>query len=287
MSAGERDPHTGHMTTGHEWNGIKELNTPVPRPVWFFLIVTALFSLVYWVLMPAWPLGVTYTRGLLGMDQQDRVERQVSEARADRAVWMSRFAEEDFAAIQADDALMSRMRQMGPALFEDNCAVCHGRGGKGGPGYPSLADNAWLWGGSPEEIAETLRVGINSAHEDTRFGQMMAFRGVLSGEEIANVVDYVLSLSSKEAPLSPSAEAGKEVFAQQCVACHGEDGTGLTEFGAPNLTDDHWIYGGSWQAISRTVSQGRQGHMPAWEGRLTEAERKLLALYVLDLQKAE
>ncbi len=175
MEVGERDPVTGRLTTGHEWNGIKELYTPVPRVVIFFLVVGTLFAVGYWILMPAWPLGRTYTKGLLGIDQRAIVERQVEEASAERAAWTQQIDTMDFAAIKADPALMEDVRDAGRTLFGDNCAVCHGMRGTGGKGFPDLTAGAWLWGGEPETVAETLRVGINSSHDETRVSQMMAF----------------------------------------------------------------------------------------------------------------
>lgn len=291
MAIGERDPHTGHMTTGHEWNGITELNTPVPKPVWFFLAVTALFSLGYWLLMPAWPLGVTYTKGLLGIDQRAVLRDNVDQAALDRAVWADRIAAADYAAIEADEALMRIVRERGRALFGDNCAVCHGAKATGGPGYPNLVDAAWLWGGDPETVAETIRVGINSSHPETRVSQMLAFGRdqVLDRDAIQKVVSYVQSLSDPALAAGEQAEAvkaGEEIFAANCASCHGETGKGSTEVGAPDLTDKFWIYGGERQSIYRTVYGGRQGHMPHWDGRLTPVDRKILALYLLDLGSA-
>ena len=175
MAVEERDPYTGYMTTGHEWNGIKELNTPVPRPVYFFLIVTALFSVVYWVLMPAWPLGVTYTKGLLGIDQRNTVTESLKQAALERSVWTKRIEAGSFKEIQADPGLMDIVRQTGRTLFGDNCAACHGSNAQGGKGFPNLTTASWLWGGDPENIAETIRVGINSAHPKSRASQMLAY----------------------------------------------------------------------------------------------------------------
>ena len=183
MAVEERDPYTGYMTTGHEWNGIKELNTPVPRPVYFFLIVTALFSVVYWVLMPAWPLGVTYTKGLLGIDQRNTVTESLKQAALERGVWTKRIEAGSFKEIQADPKLMEMVRQTGRTLFGDNCAACHGSNAQGGHGFPNLTTASWLWGGDPESIAETIRVGINSAHPQTRTSQMMAFGRDQTAEE--------------------------------------------------------------------------------------------------------
>lgn len=292
MSVGERDPHTGHMTTGHEWNGIKELNTPVPRVVWFFLIVTALWSLAYWILMPAWPLGVTYTKGLLGFDDREVLEERIAESSAARAEWVNAIASSDYDAIRKNPALMTYVRDAGHALFTDNCAVCHGTGGTGGKGYPDLTANAWLWGGEPETIAETLRVGINSTHDETRFGEMMAFGrdGMIDRDDVLAVTDYVRSLSNPDVAEDlddQTLEKGRDVFTQQCATCHGDDGTGIQDMGAPNLADGQWIYGGDRQSVYQTIYHGRRGHMPHWEGRLGETERRILTLYVLDLANGE
>jgi cytochrome c oxidase cbb3-type subunit 3 len=291
MAVSERDPHTGYMTTGHEWNGIKELNTPVPRPVYFFLIATALFSLVYWVLMPAWPIGVTYTKGLLGIDQRTAVQASLEQAERDRQVWAKRIESEGYQAVQADPQLMTIVRQAGRTLFGDNCAACHGFDAKGNKGFPNLTTTSWLWGGDPETIAETIGIGINSTHPNTRVSQMMAFGrdGVLSRKDVDNVVRYVRTLSDPAAANTAppgSVAAGQAVFAANCTACHGTDGKGKTEAGAPDLTDQVWIYGGDSEAIFASVWRGRQGRMPAWEGRLSALDRKILALYLADLRSS-
>ncbi|WP_018182788.1 cytochrome-c oxidase, cbb3-type subunit III [Kaistia granuli] len=291
MEIGKRDPVTGKTTTGHEWNGIEELDTPVPRVVLFFLFVTILFSVVYWVLMPAWPLGVTYTKGLLGFDDRQVVASAVSDATLERAAWTDKVASMDFPAIQADEGLMRSVRETGRTLFADNCAVCHGVDAKGGPGFPDLTAKAWLWGGSPEQITQTIEFGINSGHPDTRVSQMMAFGrdGVLDRKQINDVVAYVRSLSGAEAATGDNAgriEAGREVFAANCVACHGDTGKGNVEVGAPDLTDAKWIYGSDTQSVFNTVYGGRQGHMPHWKDRLTPIDVKVLALYVQSLDGA-
>ncbi|MDA0704592.1 MAG: cytochrome-c oxidase, cbb3-type subunit III, partial [Proteobacteria bacterium] len=263
----------------------KELNTPVPKAVWIFLVLTGAFALVYWVLMPAWPLGYTYTKGLLGIDQGTQVQERLRAASMERSVWANKIARLDHAEIQADPGLMEIVRETGPALFGDNCAACHGSRGQGGPGFPSLTDSAWLWGGTPEAVEETIRVGINAPHDETRVSQMMAFGHdeILNRREVRDVVTYLRSLSvSAPDEDAQRVAAGREIFEANCTACHGEDGKGSIELGAPDLTDDFWLYGGDRQSIFTTVWNGRQGQMPAWEGRLGEVERKILTLFVLD-----
>lgn len=287
MAVEERDKHTGYLTTGHEWNGIKELNTPVPRPVYFFLLAAFLYSVVYWILMPAWPVGVTYTKGLLGLDQRSTVQETLKQAAIERSAWTKQIETKSYHEIQADAALMKIVRQTGRTLFGDNCAACHGFNAKGGAGFPNLTTTSWLWGGDPDAIAETIRVGINSSHPDTRTSQMPAFGHdqIIKPADVDKVVAFVRTLSDPSSAKNAQpgeVDAGKEIFAANCAACHGEDAKGKTDMGAPNLTDKFWIYGGDPQTIIDTVWSGRQGRMPTWEGRLTPLDRKILALYLVD-----
>ena len=288
MEVKERDPVSGRETTGHEWNGIKELDTPVPRGVLMFLIVTHIWAIVWWFFVPSWPLGTTYTKGLLGTDQRQTVEAQLVEAQRGRSGWMSRIETEDYNAILADEALMQTVRSTGRQLFGDNCAACHGRDGKGGANYPDLTDDDWLWGGGPELIEQTLRVGINTQHPESRIGQMPAFGRdeMLDRDQVRSVAAYVYSLTHPDYSTPQNLErieAGREVFVTACAACHGEDAKGIRDVGAPNLTDARWIYGGELDTIIASVHGGRRGHMPTWDERLTPAEIRTLALYVHDL----
>ncbi len=289
MGVIERDPYTGQGTTGHEWNGIKELNGAVPRVVWAFMIGTAAFAVVWWILMPAWPLGTTYTKGLLGVDVRDEVASDLRDAARARAGWMKRIETQDYPAIQADPALMKIVRETGHTLFGDNCAACHGVKGAGGPGYPALADGAWLWGGTPKAVFETIRVGVNADDPDSRASQMPAWgrNGALKRDEVDAVSVYVQSLSQ---PVEQGAQgkiaAGAKVFADYCAACHGEKGKGNHDLGAPDLTDRFWLYGGDGASIRRSIFDGRQSLMPSWRNRISEIDRKILTLYVLDLGRA-
>ncbi|HEY8594715.1 MAG TPA: cytochrome-c oxidase, cbb3-type subunit III [Devosiaceae bacterium] len=292
MAVIERDPHTGHGTTGHEWNGIKELNTAVPWPVWAFLTAAVMFAVLWWILMPAWPLGTTYTRGLLGADVRHDVAAGLRTAAQERAIWTTRIDNEDFITIAADAGLMRDVRETGHTLFGDNCAACHGADATGGPGFPNLTDRAWLWGGTPQDVFETIRVGVNSGHPESRASQMPAWGrdGMLDRNAIAEVADYVYSLShdAGDAGIAPARlTSGATVFAENCAACHGEDATGNPDIGAPDLTDGFWLYGGDRDSIYRTVFNGREGHMPTWEQRLCETDRKVLALYVTDLGRRQ
>ena len=257
----------------------------------FFLSLAFLFSLGYWVLMPAWPLGVTYTKGLLDTDQRKVVTASLLEAATDRSAWTGKIASGDYAAILSDKPLMEQVRETGHALFGNNCAACHGVDAKGGRGFPNLTTSSWLWGGKPDQIFNTIRVGINSAHPDTRTSQMPAFGRdqMLPRADVLKVASFVYSLSNPGAKnVDPgNVEAGKGIFAANCVTCHGNDAKGNSELGAPDLTDKFWIYGGDLETIDTTIWGGRQGHMPTWEGRLSKLDRKILTLYLLDKRTAK
>ncbi len=290
MSIGERDPFTGHQTTGHEWNGIKELNTPVPRPVYFFLITMGVFALGWTLLMPSWPYGTGYFKGLLGVDQKQEVAKSIEEATAERANWMTRIEKANLAQIQSDGDLMRTVREDGRTLFGDNCAACHGANARGNKGFPNIAESPMLWGDDPQTVLQTVTVGINGADPNTRVSQMLAFGrdGMLTQEQVSLLAGFVTSLSDPAMVTDKNKEditKGKDLFVTNCVACHGKDAKGLVESGAPNLTDQYWIYGGSRGDIYQTIFSGRQGHMPSWGARLTPAQIKIITLYLLDLRK--
>jgi cytochrome c oxidase cbb3-type subunit 3 len=288
MAVEEIDPVSGRATTGHEWNGIKELDTPVPRGVLIFLIVTHIFAVLWWFLMPTWPLGSTYTRGLLDTDQHKIIAEKMAEANAARAPWVDAIDAKSYDEILADPQLMKVIKETGHRLFGDNCAACHGREGLGGKNYPDLADHDWIWGGSLETIAQTIKVGVNSANPDSRVSQMPAFGRdeMLDATQLRDVALYVHSLSNPADATPDNAamiDAGGKVFQTTCAACHGENAKGNAEVGAPNLTDKYWIYGGDLETIATTLYGGRQGHMPTWDKRLSPADIKILAIYVHSL----
>lgn len=279
---GDIDPVTGHITTGHSWNGILELNTPMPRIAVIMLVLAFIASVILWILLPAWPTGKGYTAGLLGHDQNQIAAAGFARMEAKRSDWLSRFEDADFAAIMADDTLMANAMPDAERLFGDNCAACHGDDATGGPGFPSLVSGNWLWDGSPEGIAHTISVGINSEDPDTRYSEMLAYgaQGMLNHADLNAVADYVVALPSGTAdPASP----GAEIFATTCAACHGEGGEGGLGLGAPSLADDTVIYGQDRAAVWRTIWGGRHGVMPNWNDRLTPTQINLLATYVAHL----
>lgn len=277
----ELDEPSGQETTGHEWDGLKELNTPVPLVFHISLWLTIIVSVIMWVLYPSWPGISGYVKGLTGYSSRDRVAVAV-EARQDlRLMQMPEFAALDVAALADDPTLKAKYGEAIGVLYRDNCAACHGRDLKGQTNFPNLTDDHWLWSGTPEEIEYTLQVGINHLDDDTRWAEMPAFGdGMIERSDLKAVVEYVLRISGSEHD-TELAEVGAPVFEDNCASCHEEGGIGGMESGAPSLVDDAWIYGGSREVLTETLKYGRQGVMPGWSGRLTEEEIKKLTMYVL------
>ncbi len=284
MARPEIDEITGVETTAHEWDGIKELNNPLPRWWLWVIYVSIVWSIGYWIVYPAWPLVSGYTTGLFGYSQRAVVANDLKEAKQAQAVYLEKISSSDLAAIKADPELLRFSLAGGEAAFGDNCAPCHGRGAQGAVGYPNLNDDDWLWGGKLEDILLTLKVGIRTAHEDTRDNPMPAFGKdeILESAQIADVAEFVLSISGGDAD-AQAATRGEEVFAENCTACHGDEGKGNMELGAPNLTDRIWLYGGSREVITQTIRNSRFGVMPTWEARLSPETLKQLTVYVHSL----
>ncbi len=281
----EIDDVTGVETTGHEWDGIKELNKPLPK--WWIWVFYAciIWSIGYWIVYPAWPTLSGYTKGIWGYSQRATVQQQIEQARAAQAEMNNAIDNASLAQIEASPELRRFAIAAGHAAFGDNCAPCHGRGAAGGKGFPNLNDDDWLWGGSLEAIHQTILYGIRSSQSDeTRISDMPRFGAdqILTSDQISDVAEYVLSLSGGEHDAA-AAERGKTIFADNCAACHGEDGKGNKELGAPNLTDAIWLYGSSKTNIVKSIETGRGGVMPAWSGRLSENTIKKLAVYVHSL----
>lgn len=286
MTKREIDPYTGRELTDHEWDGIKELNTPVPKPVYWFLGIGFSICVVLWILLPAWPGISTYTKGILGIDQRDQVNEALAAGKVDRSTWETIVASNDLAELSGNEQILQVAKDAGKVLFEDNCSVCHASGGIGNAGYPTLNDTDWLWGGTVDEIYQTLRGGINSRHDETRFAQMMAYgeMQILSRDEISMLTDYVTSFS-EPTQNEQQHTAAAALFETNCSSCHGIDGTGEQLLGAPNLTDAVWLYGGDKPSIYQTIYYGRAGHMPHWDGRISDTDLKLLTLYVSQLSE--
>jgi cytochrome c oxidase cbb3-type subunit III len=282
---GEIDKVSGRSTTGHEWDGIKELNTPLPR--WWVLTfyATIIWAIGYWVVYPAWPLVSGYTTGILHYTNRAAVAKDLADLEKLRGEKMAALGNASLADIENDPALLALARARGKTVFADNCAPCHGSGAAGAKGYPNLNDDDWLWGGTLDQISQTIQFGARSGNSKAHDGQMLAFGrdGILKKEEIVTVANYVRSLSGLATDPGYDAAAGKKIFAENCVACHGEGGKGNQEVGAPNLSDQIWLYGSDEATIIETITNGRAGVMPAWSGRLDPVTIKALAVYVHSL----
>jgi cytochrome c oxidase cbb3-type subunit 3 len=282
MSERERDDHSGTETTGHEWDGIKELDTPLPRWwlwTWYGSIAVAV---VYWILMPAWPGLTGYTRGLLGQSDRAQVSSELGKLDAVRGQGLVKLKTASLEEIEKDPKLQAYALQVGQSVFGDNCATCHGAGGGGGRGYPNLRDDVWLWGGSPEDIQHTIQVGVRSGHPHARGETVMPAFGrdqMLTSAQIADLTEYVVALSGRKADAAAVGRA-RQVFADQCAACHGPAGTGDRSRGVPNLTDSEWLFGSGREAVEAQIFNGRNGVMPTWAARFSPETIKALAVYV-------
>lgn len=285
----EIDKLTGTATTGHEWDGIKELNTPLPRWWLWLFYATIVWAIGYWVVYPAWPLITDSTQGMFGWHTRSAVLVDIEQLKALRGPMTDKLAEASLQEIARDPQLSEFARAQGKAAFADNCSVCHGAGGGGSRGFPNLTDDNWLWGGKLDDIARTIRHGARTNDDEGHLGNMPAFgRGnILSRAQIEIVADYVRSLSGL--PVDPKADlaAGRKIFVDNCVTCHGENAKGNRELGAPNLTDQIWEYGSSKETIIETVWGGRGGVMPAWGWRLSDSTIKALTVYVHSLGGGE
>ena len=279
------DHVSGTPTTGHEWDGIRELNTPLPRWWLITFYLTIVWSIGYWVVYPAWPLITSHTTGLFGYSTRADVAVELANLEKIRGEKMVKLAATPLAEIEKDPALLALARASGKAAFGDNCAPCHGTGGTGSKGYPNLNDDEWIWGGNLEQIEKTIQFGARSGNPKAHEGAMLAFGkdGVLKPAEIVTVANYVRSLSGLSSSPGYDAAAGKKIFAANCVSCHGDNGKGNQELGAPDLTDKIWLYGSDEATLFETISNGRAGVMPAWVGRLDPATIKALAVYVHSL----
>ena len=303
------------QTTGHAWDGdLQEYNNPLPRWWLWSFYGTVVFAILYWFVYPSWPVGNTWIKGFGTVDyaitdkasgkQEERESRWNTRALLlqdlgaaandeQRKEMLAKVEAASHEQMVKDPKMMEFVRSVGKGLFGDNCAACHGRGGQGVIGmYPNLTDDDWLWGGSMEQIHQTLMQGRN--------GFMPAFEKVLKPDQLSDVAEYVLSLS-EEAPKNEASERGKEIFQGQiggCYYCHGANAKGLPSQGSANLTDKIWTLADvrpqnslqqNKEAIEAFVSKGVNNSriMPAWKGRLSPIDIKLLTVYVHQLSGAK
>lgn len=287
MANVEKDEFTGTNTTGHEWDGIKELDTPMPR--WWLLTFYACiaWSIGYWIVYPSWPMLSDHWKGTSQQTDRKDLVVELAARDAERAVWYDKFTSQDVNDIAKDNELLNFAMAGGKVIFGENCSACHGSQGSGAPGYPVLADDDWVWGGSLTDIETSVRYGVRSAHEDTRSSDMPVFSDdYLEPAQISDVAEFVLSLSKREKD-NDAAERGEDIFEEECSSCHGEDGEGIRASGAPRLSDGIWLYGGERENIVSQIKTPRHGVMPTWEGRLDDVSIKQVTIYVHSLGGGE
>ncbi len=278
------DAPTGTATVGHEWDGIEELDTPLPRWWLWTFYLTILFAIGYVIAYPAIPMLHRGTVGMLGWSSRGALAKDMSAADMARQSSLERIAATDLDKLPANPDLLRQAVAGGSAAFKVNCVQCHGSGAAGSKGYPNLNDEDWLWGGDLKSIHTTLEHGIRQPGDDaTRQSMMPGFEGMLDAGQMDAVAQHVLSLSRKAKP-SPQ---GGQLFAQNCAACHGASGEGNRTLGAPRLNDAIWLYGGTKEDIVRQMIRPRMGVMPAWGGRLDPVTIKMLAAYVHSLGGGE
>ncbi len=281
----EKDAHTGTEIRSHEWDGIQEMDNPLPRWWLYVLYASILIAGVYVVLYPAIPWLTGHTKGLLGYTERQALDVELAAHRKSQAGFFDRIAGATPAQIRQDAELLNFALAGGKSAFADNCAPCHAAGGAGRSGYPNLADDDWLWGGSLDAIQATLRHGVRwQQDDDTRASEMPRFVAdeVLTTAQVKDVTQFVLSMV-KRADDPAAAARGEPIYVEQCVACHGAKGEGNQELGAPRLTNDIWLYEGSPAAVAAQIASPKHGVMPAWGGRLDDSTIKMLTVYVHSL----
>ena len=287
MSEKDTDAVTGIETTGHEWDGIKELNNPLPRWWLWTFYATIVWAIGYVILYPAFP--ISGTKGALGYSSREAVHEKIEAAKQAQAGLLDKIETLSLAEIREDSDAFQFAVAGGRAAYAVNCSQCHGSGAQGSPGYPNLNDDVWLWGGGLEDIHTTLLHGIRyDADEDTRFSEMPAFGRdqILQSGEIRATAHFVRKLAGLEHDAA-RAEAGAPIYEENCAACHQSDGAGDPEQGAPNLKDAIWHYGETVDGIVAQVNNPRHGVMPGWKDRLDAATLKQLAVYVHSLGGGE
>lgn len=284
----EKDAITGKETTGHDWDGVRELDTPLPKWWVYVFYATIIFSIVYVILYPSLPGFSGYYKGVLGYSSRVNLDKDIAAAKTAQKANLDRIASLPMNQILTNKALFDFASAGGKAAFADNCAPCHGPNGVGRPGYPALGDDVWLWGGKTADITYTIQHGVRNGDEKARTSAMPAFGtdGILKPNQIDDVAEYVLSLT-KRATDKEAVTRGGKIYAEQCAACHGDRGQGDKSQGAPALNDAIWLYGSTKPQIVAQIGRPQMGVMPAWKGRLDEVTIKMLTAYVYSLGGAQ
>jgi cytochrome c oxidase cbb3-type subunit 3 len=281
------DQLSGVETTGHEWDGIRELNNPLPRWWLWTFYACILWSVGYAIAYPSIPLLTDATKGLLGYSSRAELAADLDGAKIAQGGILEKISSSSLEEIVADPHLSQFAIAGGAAAFRVNCTPCHGTGAAGGQGYPNLNDNDWLWGGDVDALYQTIAHGIRDpADGETRISEMPAFRDVLKPDEVRQVAAYVVSLTGT--PRDPAmVEPGKQLFTDNCVSCHGEKAEGNRDLGGPSLADAIWLKARGEAEIARQIQAPKHGVMPAWEARLGDVAVKQLAVYIHSLGGGE
>ncbi|WOS67164.1 MULTISPECIES: cytochrome-c oxidase, cbb3-type subunit III [Sinorhizobium] len=281
------DEVSGIETTGHEWDGIRELDNPMPRWWVYTFYTTIIWAIGYAIAYPSWPLLTDTTKGVLGYSSRAQVATDLADAKAAKAGYNERIAASTVEEIIADPQLQQFAISAGASAFKVNCAQCHGSGAAGAKGFPNLNDDDWLWGGKPEEIYQTIAHGIRYSRDaETRVSEMPAFADMLTPEQLRQTAAFVVSLSATPSQLE-LADKGKQIFTENCASCHGADAKGNREMGAPNLADSIWLKGKGEQAVINQMKAPKNGIMPAWSPRIGDTTVKELAVFVHSLGGGE
>lgn len=271
------DQPTGTEFVGHEWDGIEELNTPLPRWWLWTFYATIVFAIVYTILYPAWPMINQATEGTLGWTSRGQLSEEMKTADLARQSFREQLAAIDVVKLQDNPELMQQAVAGGAAAFKVNCVQCHGAGAAGSPGYPNLNDDEWLWGGDLKAIEYTLNHGIRwEGSDETRISLMPGFDGIFDRTQIDALAGHVLSFTGR----GQSSPVGAQLYADNCVACHQADGSGSREIGAPALNDAIWLYGSEAADVRAQIRRPKHGVMPGWKDRLDPVTIKMLAAYV-------
>jgi cytochrome c oxidase cbb3-type subunit 3 len=256
-------------TTGHVWDeDLVELNNPLPRWWLQLFYITIAFAFIYMILFG----GLGNISGVLNWSQEGQYEAEIKTAAEAQEVIFARYRQMDNETLIAD----AEANATGQRLFANSCAMCHGSDARGARGFPNLTDDDWLYGGDFDTVMQSIT--------DGRAGAMPVMVGALDDRAITDLVVYVQSISGQKADAEMAA-GGKKNFDMLCVACHGPDGGGNQALGAPDLTNNIWLYGGDPATIRETVTMGRNGNMPAHKDLLSEDRRRLITAYVLSLSK--
>lgn len=283
------DKPTGTQTVGHEWDGIEELDTPMPRWWLWTFYATIVFAIGYCIVYPVIPSANGSPGGMAGWSSRKDLDQSLAARDKQLEPLRQALSGTSLEELESNPELMQAAIAGGSAAFKVHCVQCHGSGAAGRKGYPNLNDDDWLWGGDIAAIEKTITHGIRQPnHDATRFSQMPAFGrdGILNAAQINDLTSYIRVISRQE-KISQSSTRGDALFTANCAVCHGSGGQGMRSQGAPNLTDAIWLYGGDRQTISQTISNSRYGVMPAWHGKLDKNTIRMLAAYIVSLGGAE